>query len=286
MVSSFLPCLKLLLIVLLLRWHYQSATKINHVSSHHREDSFVVFESDSQTFRTRVSKLSPSSAVSLSTHCLPFQLLSIAACPPRWLQSSDPSSFAFVGVTNTWNTVVFGDQIHLVEKDEAQARGIGGAAPVTKQTLFQDLFGKSALNDITAWAPLPASVHNQGSSWKGKEIEKIFDTAAYLLPPLGTLFDPLMDTFLTLRTSNEREGKEDENLEQADEDMDMDAEGSEVPIVVGNRLERIVDQHEMLAMIELFQVHGLQCAYYFSHCTPHITQSSHLSMVSSVINLS
>ncbi|KIP12046.1 hypothetical protein PHLGIDRAFT_399665 [Phlebiopsis gigantea 11061_1 CR5-6] len=239
------------------QWQYQSLSTISQVFSHHREESFVVLESDARTSQTYVSKFTPSSSSPTSSHTLPFSLISTAPCPPRWLLSNDPSSFAFVGITHTWSAVIFGDHIRLAEGEETSARGLAGAASVTTQTLFQDIFGRSAFTDLSARNANVAVPASQGSAWKGKEVERIFDTPAYLLPPLGSLFDPLMDEFLTPRTDTDAAPSSGANKYAERQDVDVDMEGVEGPILVGNRLERVIDQREMATMIELFKHHGL-----------------------------
>lgn len=185
--------------------------------------------------------------------------------------SKDPSSFSFVGITVSWTVVLFGDQIRLAEDDlpEARGLGLGAAEQVTRRTLFHDIFGKT----FSEVAPKPAAAVGPTSgatpSWKGKEVEKIFDTPAYLMPPLSTLFDPLMGEFLTPRPSDESSPDHDHEEEAAapqDDSMDMSAEGAQAPIVVGNRLERIVDDAEMLAMIEFFQNHAIYCTCFTFGC--------------------
>lgn len=171
--------------------------------------------------------------------------------------SSNTSSFAFVGVTASWTAVLFGDQMRVSDDDAAGPRNLVNAAPVTKNTLFQDLFGKIALSDSTL--SNSAAVH-AGSTWKGKEVEKIFETPAYLLPPLGSLFDPLIDEFLALRSATEPVADEDGNADD-DKDAEMAEEGSQAQILVGNRLERIVGRAEMVTMIELFQQNVLHGEY-------------------------
>ena len=68
--------------------------------------------------------------------------------------TKDASSFAFVGITGTWGVVLFGDKVRLAEDDQPEARGLGGATQVTKRTLFQDIFGKISLADVTASRPV------------------------------------------------------------------------------------------------------------------------------------
>lgn len=156
--------------------------------------------------------------------------------------------------------MIFGDQIRLAEAEETSARGLVGAGPVTTQTLFQDIFGKAAFADLTSRATnVAAPAAQSASTWKGKEVERIFDTPAYLMPPLATVFDPLLDEFLTLRTESETLPGPDEDHDMEQQDGDVEMEGVEGPIVVGNRLERVVDHREMTAMIELFRHHGLHC---------------------------
>lgn len=214
---------------------------------------------------TKVLKFSPTSAIPVKKHTLPFRLHSIATCPARWLRSTDPSSFAFVGVTHKWNAVIFGDQIRLADEDESTARGIVGTASAAKHTLFQDIFGKSALNDAAVKQSFAVPAQTS-APWKGKEVERIFDTPAYLLPPLGTLFDPLLDEFLVERSGVNAPMDQDEQQDEQ-QDGDVEMEGVDGPILVGNRLERIVDVGEMTSMIALFQSHALHCGCIaFSAC--------------------
>ncbi|KAJ3556436.1 hypothetical protein NM688_g2023 [Phlebia brevispora] len=235
------------------RWRYHSTSSLQRVFPHPRDGTFVVFESHTQT-RTTVTKFNVESVTPISTRFLPFYLLNVALCPSRWMLAKDPSSFTFVGITGSWTVVLLGDQIHLAEDDTAGPRSLAGIEQTTKRTLFQDLFGKVALSD--APKPLPTSFPSNSSSWKGKEVEKVFETPAYLLPPLGSLFDPLIDEFLTLRTTDESATAEDDSVSE-DEDAEMAEEGSQTQIIIGNRLERIVDAKEMVAMIELFQHHAI-----------------------------
>ncbi|EKM61312.1 uncharacterized protein PHACADRAFT_180447 [Phanerochaete carnosa HHB-10118-sp] len=238
------------------RWNYQSTSGISELFPHHRDESFVIFETDARTPQTHVLKFSTASSEAISAHTLPFRLISTSPCPPRWL-SNDPGAFAFVGITQSWNAVIFGDHIRLAGTEEATGRGLVGAAPVTTQTLFQDIFGKSAFENLAARnanVELPSTY--TGSSWKGKEVERTFDTPTYLVPPLGTLFDLLLDEFLAVRTETESTPKQDAQ-QDVDQEADVEMEGVEPLILVGNQLERVVDHHEMTAMIELFKNHSL-----------------------------
>lgn len=139
------------------------------------------------------------------------------------------------------------------------ARGliVGSQGPQSK-TLLQDIFGDSAL----AVAPVDPLVQKNIANRpprNGKEIRDIFAGPAYLIPPLETLFEPLMKHFLTPRPP------EDETIPVAgleggdEEDVNMDVDEShENSPVGGARTERVVDAKEIEALIELFRHHGVK----------------------------
>lgn len=219
------------------------------------QDSFLVFERPADSLpsavATHVVMFSPRSAVPTQTRSLPFRLLSIVPCPANWTKLNDTSSSAFVAITDSWNVVLLGDDVKLPQEEGSTGRGLKGApVPAAKRTLFQDIFGASAFVGVTP----PPPVAEKPAGWKGKEVEKIFDAPAYLMPPLDTLFDPLMDDFLTIRKPEDSTGGEEAHVE---EDIEMDAEGDDGPILVGNRLERTVGGGEMAAMVELFMHHAI-----------------------------
>jgi hypothetical protein len=77
-----------------------------------------------------------------------------------------------------------------------------------------------------------------------------------MIPPLETLFEPIMTHFLTPRPP------EDETIglpgEDA-EDTDMDVDESQADMhVSGARAERMVGAREMDALIHLFRHHGVK----------------------------
>lgn len=189
------------------------------------------------------------------TQQLPFALLGVIASPPGWPQFGDAASLGLIAVTHTWNVVAVGENIRLQDEGSAAAN-IRNAPVVAKPTLFQDIFGISSLS--APIPPQPSSRSVQSSAWKGKDVEKIFDAPAYLVPPLDSLFDPLISSFLVGRSPEGPPGATDsEDVQQADDAMDADMEDE--PILVGNRLERIVGPDEMAAMVDLFKSHAIHC---------------------------
>lgn len=95
----------------------------------------------------------------------------------------------------------------------------------------------------------------------------IFNAPAYLMPPLESLFEPLIGSFLHLRTEvldpseSRRNDAEDEDVQM---DVDQDANPEEKPLLVGTRAERIVDGREMNDFVELFKHYGLTCEHCFA----------------------
>jgi NET1-associated nuclear protein 1 (U3 small nucleolar RNA-associated protein 17) len=139
------------------------------------------------------------------------------------------------------------------------ARGlvVGSQGPKSK-TLLQDIFGDSALA-IAPVDPLVQKNLANRTPRNGKEIGDIFAGPAYLIPPLETLFEPLMKHFLTLRPP-EDEAIPVAGLARGDkEDIDMDVDESQENSPVGGaRGERVVDAKEIEALIDLFRHHGVK----------------------------
>ncbi|TCD65669.1 hypothetical protein EIP91_002342 [Steccherinum ochraceum] len=237
------------------RWHYKSNSTISRVVGRGDEENFVVFEqSPSETATTaRLSVFKPSSATPVSVQTLPFQLLSVAACPPSWHHFGRASSFPLVGITQSWNVVALGDRMRLPHEEGSSGVEIKTSPSAVKPTLFEDIFGASIFAAPPPPLPLAHTTTSQPSSWKGKDVEKVFDAPSYLMPPLDALFDPLLQSFLVERPPERANEAEAADADDADDRMDEDG-----PILVGNRLERIVDSDEMVAMIDLFKMHAIQ----------------------------
>ncbi|KAK7695299.1 hypothetical protein QCA50_002489 [Cerrena zonata] len=236
------------------KWHYRSSQAITRLVANPVQDTFLVFERPAESLPsavvTRVVMFTSRSAIPTQSRSLPFHLLSVVPCPANWIKLNATSSSAFVAITDSWSVVLLGDDVKLPQEEGSTGRGLKGSAPSAKRTLFQDIFGASAFVGV---APSPPVIEKP-AGWKGKEVEKIFDAPAYLMPPLDTLFEPLMEDFLTLRKLEDTTEGEDIH---AEEDIEMDAEGDDGPILVGNRLERTVSGGEMAAMVELFMNHAI-----------------------------
>ena len=164
-----------------------------------------------------------------------------------------------VGITDNWDVVVCGDDVHPLAGEGSAARGLlSSSQEPPKRTLFQDIWGDSALTGALV-DPLIQKKVASTAPRNGQEIADILGGPAYMIPPLETLFEPIMTHFLTPRPP------EDETIrmpslpgEDAD-DTSMDVDESQADVRVSDtRAERVVDAREMDALIHLFRHHGVK----------------------------
>jgi len=135
---------------------------------------------------------------------------------------------------------------------------VSGSQEPPKRTLFQDIFGDSALTSAPVPPMVQQNVVGNPKHWNNREIASVFDGPAYLIPTLETLFDAVMSHFLTLRPSEDGDDPApDLPGDGNDSVMDID-EPPDGPLVGVPRPERVVDVQEMDAFIGLFRQHGVK----------------------------
>jgi NET1-associated nuclear protein 1 (U3 small nucleolar RNA-associated protein 17) len=239
---------------ILVQWHHRDAHRINAVITHPRHERFAVFYS--QPPNSTVSIFDPSSSSPSDTHTLPFTLRNIVWYPQSPSKAKGTSTFHVVGITDSWDVVLCGDDVQPLAGESSGARAlVSGSQEPQKRTLFQDIFGDSAL---TVRPIVQQNAVGNPKHWNSKEIANVFDGPAYLIPALDTLFDSLMSRFLTLRPSEDEDAPApDLPGDGEDSSMDID-EPSDGPLVRVPRSERIVDAQEMEALIGLFRQHGVK----------------------------
>lgn len=198
-----------------------------------------------------------SSCVPVQTRTVPFGIMSVAWYP----MASASSSFTLVGITQTWSVVLFGDEVQVPEDEGSSAREIVESSS-HKRTLFQDIFGKSAFTELANGPSTSFKTTGGVTSRTGKDIASIFDGPAYLMPPLDSLYGPLMDSFIKIRVEDEGNTASADAPEPEDEDVDMEEESSE-PIVVGKQRRRVVSDEEMQLFVDLFKQHSVNCTSTF-----------------------
>ncbi|KAH9937268.1 WD40 repeat-like protein [Fomitopsis serialis] len=239
-----------------MRWRYTSTYFIDRLVVHPTEESFTVLERSSTSAHTtsaaRAVLLRPTSPVPTAKRWLPFSTRAALSHPSLDAFTSEASSFVLVGITHKWGVAVFGDDVRLPEEKGSSPRGIGNesTAGPSKRTLFHDIFGASALVEPISAAGQPPEV-DIARSWRGKEVAEIFDAPTHLMPPVTSLFDTLMDSFLTVKVPGKTAQPEEEEEEGSTEDVEMQDDTQ--PLVTEARIERVVNRHEMDAFIDLFK---------------------------------
>ena len=240
----------------LVHWHHRNAHRISAVISHPRDERFVVFYS--QPPNSTVSIFDPSSSGPSDTYTLPFTLRNIVWYPQSFSKAKVTSAFHVVGITDSWDVVLCGDGVQPLVGEGSGARAlVSGSQELPKRTLFQDIFGDSALTSAPVRPIIQRGVVG-AKHWNSKEVANVFDGPAYLIPALDTLFDSLMSHFLTPRTSEDA-GSPAPDLpgDGNDSSMDID-EPPDSPLVGVPQPERVVDAQEMDAFIGLFRQHGVK----------------------------
>ncbi|KAK0465574.1 WD40 repeat-like protein [Desarmillaria tabescens] len=216
------------------RWHYRCPSSIKNVLS--LKDSFVVLSEVGTTTCARV--FSPTSSAPSRSLKLPFILRGVAPYTPT----------NFVGITHDWNVVVFGDNVAAISEEGSAARSIPTSSVSQARTLFQDIFGKSA------FAPQSFTSNRSPSATASapSKVRSLFDGPSYLMPPLESLFEDIMNDSLQPRQVKLTKTTE----EDADMDMVVDEPADVPPPVVRRKL--VMNEEEMEVFVDLFKAHSLK----------------------------
>ena len=199
----------------------------------------------------------PGSAIPFRTCTVPFGIRNAT-----WYSLVGPTTvdFNLVGVTDSWSVALFGDNVRSPSSLDGASTTqiIGDAFLPRRNTLLQDIFGKSAFDDVTL--PTVSVETSAFVSREGKQaVTSFFDTPAHIMPPLGTMFDSVMQTFLTPRSTAKDSEGDTKQVERDDEVMDVDVDPvpeGDTPFIVGNTT-RVVDEREMHEFVEIFKHYGL-----------------------------
>lgn len=249
------------------QWHYRSPSPIEAVIPHPKTETFALLQSTpftiaDTTSNTRILIFQPKSSLPSRTHIVPFKLRNISWYPvtSRPQATKDSLPFSLVGITQTWSVVLFGSHVQAPSDEGSSAKElVGGAGETSRRTLFQDVFGKSAFADVTTQPSSVPSLASQQQPWNGKSVEDIFDIPAYLMPPVESLFDSLMEDFVKLRSTDPDESKAVGADEEEEEDVGMDVDVDEKSVVVvREQTRRTFDAREMDDFVQLFRQHAIK----------------------------
>lgn len=255
---------KLILLSFQVRWHHKSPWPIDKILPHPHDDSFAILHCPSISPRSRkhttpITILTPSSPTAHRKLTVPFGFLNVA-----WHASSTrttpriSSAYKLVGISNSYSVVLFGDDISAPSDEGLSANSItDGATSAQKTTLFQDVFGASSFSgSLKQPDPVPGGT---SLPWSGKEVAGMFDAPAYLMPPIESLFEPLIDSFIQPRQNELGSTQGTLVLEHLNEDVDMAGQSDDESQTTGMRSERVVDDNEMDMLVDLFRHNKGQC---------------------------
>ncbi|KIJ54655.1 hypothetical protein M422DRAFT_24559 [Sphaerobolus stellatus SS14] len=228
------------------RWQGALPGSVYQIVSHPKDDTFVVtyYGQDSPAVR-KFGVLNPTPLGSAS---LPFRLRNALWYP---LAGTGPQ-YTLIGITQDWNTVLLGDRVTIPEDEGAIARSISKDTGPQGRNLFQDIFGVSSLDvSLTTPQAAPEGIREDPSSIILKS-SKVLNVPHYLLPPLQTLYSPLVEGLVRLRPKGSPSAVEEpeaEPEELEDEDVIMgDAETTTV-----TEATRSFSEEEMNDFIDLFR---------------------------------
>ena len=224
---------------------------------------------------TRILLFRPGSAIPFRTCSIPFGIRNVT-----WYSLVEGTSvdFNLVGVTDSWGVVLFGDDVKSPSSLESTTTTqiTSNAYLPKKNTLLQDIFGKSAFDDVTH--PTVSAGTSSFVPREGKQaVTSFFDTPAYLMPPLETMFDSIMQTFLTPRPTVKK-GEGDDKQVGDDEEMDVDEDPvpeDGAPLIVKNTT-RVVDEREMHEFVEIFKRYGTISTWCL--CDPNFSRSTEVPL--------
>lgn len=197
--------------------------------SHPYHDTFITIHSTVlDTTSSSVTLFRATSPTPLMEYTLPFGILNIA-----WYQSSFPLStnFSLVALTHKYDVVLLGDNVTLPEDPGASAKALqkGPAAP--RRSLFEEMFGVPAIPSLSnPNEQTREAVADLGSGgdvtvpWRSSDATNFFDAPSHLMPPIETFFEPLIESFLRLRTTDDETpaAQAEDGVAEAEDDMPID----------------------------------------------------------------
>jgi NET1-associated nuclear protein 1 (U3 small nucleolar RNA-associated protein 17) len=201
------------------RWHRRNHQLYVTLVPHPYQDTFATIHQLPSHTNNGLSVYSVSSSVPLLSQTVPFGIRNLV-----WYPSSSTSAlsrtFSLVGITHTFGVVLLGHDISTAYEANSSTKTLQKGHAVPKRSLFEEMFGVPALTDIPH-NTVPAAIDTT-LPWKSSETARVFDAPAYLMPPMESIFESLINGFLKLRTKEDVD-EEHQNVVQ-DADVDIPAE--------------------------------------------------------------
>ncbi|KIL71460.1 hypothetical protein M378DRAFT_188919 [Amanita muscaria Koide BX008] len=232
------------------QWSHHTEALIQDIIPHPREDSFAIFHSNPDGDKTTASVFHVKSPSAVSEQTIPYRFQSIAL-----FAASEPA-FNFVGITTNWAIVSFGEKAIQPDTEGTSSSQIPVNAGPRARTLFQDIFGASAFEQLSAEQSGVQSFSTAVLPRSNAPVAAL-DRPSHLLPPISTIFDTFMSEFLHARP---RSPVPTPKAEQVPETGDMDVDIPET-VVLRDQQTRLVTQEEIDGLVDLFKSHVVDLKY-------------------------
>jgi NET1-associated nuclear protein 1 (U3 small nucleolar RNA-associated protein 17) len=138
--------------------------------------------------------------------------------------------FSLVGITHTFGVVLLGHDISIADEASLATKALQKGLVVPKRSLSLEMFGVPALTDVSYNAV--SSTIDTSLPWKSSETGSIFDAPAYLMPPMESLFEPLINGFLKLRLKENVDEGHQSGIQGVVDEMTSEAMETEEPIFI------------------------------------------------------
>ncbi|KIJ66298.1 hypothetical protein HYDPIDRAFT_174438 [Hydnomerulius pinastri MD-312] len=225
------------------QWHVKNSWRYDALVPHPHQDTFI-------TIHTPTSG-APCSVATIFHACSPtpqmeqtlsFGILNIAWYPQPSL-SPHSASFSLVALTHTYGVIIMGDDISLPEDSSTSTKALQKGPVAPRRSLFEEMFGVSAFTDVSNQHTTRDAQVASGSGavmpWKSSETASFFDAPSHLMPPMETLFEPLIDGFLRLRTTDDEAQAQTEGGHlEADDDMPVDPAEDQSGFMKGSEVSK------------------------------------------------
>lgn len=133
-------------------------------------------------------------------------------------------TFSLVGITHAFGVVLLGHDVSIVDEASSSTKTLRKGPVIPKRSLFEEMFGVPALTDVPH-NTVPAAIDTT-LPWKSSETGRVFDAPAYLMPPMESLFESLINGFLKLRTKEDVDEEHQSAVQDADVEIPADTEES------------------------------------------------------------
>ncbi|TFK77382.1 WD40 repeat-like protein [Pluteus cervinus] len=245
-----------------IKWHYNPPHPIVSIHTTTANDAFTVFhDQPPDASFTPISIFRPTSSTPVRKYIVPFALRNVCGYF---------SGSRYIGITKEWRVVLFGDDIQRPIDEGSVARGLGTHQITARRSLLHDIFGSTAFTDLL-------NVDKSSKSTKphvpgGDLVGRVFDTPVYTTPPITNLFEPLIESFLQIRSSDpvplSNEGAQDE-----DEDVLMEEDPPNLT-PSSQAHARKIDDEEMQSLANIFKEHCIKVTPQI-HTAPKLNGASH-----------